>query len=698
MSSFEHLRIGLARHWLSLRAVWRRELNSLLVLPQTYAIACAYFVVSGIFFVTLLNTSHVPDLEQYYSNIATTLIVLAPIVAMRSFAEERSTGSLEIFLAWPVSRLATVLGKFSVNVLFTWMLLSISWVYVRILSGFAHIETTKQLSGFIALLLLALAFNAVSLAISATATSVAGGAFFAFLVLLGSWTLQWVDGWPLAKSLATFSPARRIQAAEQGVIYPSDLAYFAVVTAVGLILTVALLERSRGSTRRRNTIRVVSAAVAAATLITVPGVAFAHSNGQWDLTPGQRYTLTTLSKNIITRVHAPVALDAFVDPKSAEAVQIRNLVRRYEAAGLRTSFNVIDPDAQPGRMRLLGVKGYGQLLVGLNGKTELVDHFGEVAITTAIYHLSRPQPPRACFLFGHGERSITDTSAGGYSGLGSRLHQLGYDTTELALAAPGGDAVLASCTLLVVGGGTVPYLPDEVERLHRFGAQGRLLVLAEGGQTPPDIANTVLPNKEFSVGPGVVRDPSSLRTDPTSVVAFDYPSESPVTADLRQEKVPVVFVGAHPVTVTEDPDSRDQASATTIVRTSAGGSLTNGPDSKQHYGLAATADRSGIAPGTGPGDAGKPVISRSRVALVGGADVAANKYIGILGNADFVTGLVQWVAEDVPIIGAGRDPGGVRELHLTAGQQRQVVRKAVALPGFAAIVPLPLVLLRLKRG
>ncbi len=536
-----------------LRAVWRRELNSLLVLPQTYAIACAYFVVSGIFFVTLLNTSRVPDLEQYYSNIASTLIVLAPIVAMRSFAEERSTGSLEIFLAWPISRAVTVLGKFSVNVLFTWMLLSISWVYVRILSGFGRIETTKQLSGFLALLLLALAFNAVALAISAVSASVAGGAFMAFLVLLGTWTLQWADGWPLAKSLAAFSPPGIYAAAEQGVIYPSDLAYFAVVTAIGLILTVALLERHRGTRRQTNTVRIVLSAVAAATMVLAPGVAFARSNGQWDLTPGQRYTLTTLSKNIVDPGALAVSLDAFVDPNSAEAVQIRNLVRRYQAAGVRASLTIVDPDAQPGRMKTLGVKGYGQLLVGLNGKTELIDHFGEVAITTAIYHLSRPQPPRACFLFGHGERSVSDTSGGGYSGLASRLHQLGYDATTLALAAPGGEAILPSCALVIVGGGTAPLLADEVARLRQFvDQQGRLLVLAEGGPTPPASLNSLLSSLRFSVGPTVVRDQSALGNDPASVVAFDYPSESPVTATLQRDNVPVVFVGAHPVSVAED--------------------------------------------------------------------------------------------------------------------------------------------------
>jgi ABC-type transport system involved in multi-copper enzyme maturation permease subunit len=697
MSRDDSLRTRLSQGG-ALFAVWRRELNSLLVLPQTYAIAGAYLVVSGIFFVTLLNTTHTPDLEQYYSNIASTLIVLAPIVAMRSFAEERSTGSLETFLAWPISRTVTVLGKFSVNVAFTWVLLSISWVYVRILSGFAHIETTKQLSGFIALLLLGLAFNAVALAVSAVATSVAGGAFFAFLVLLGTWTLQWADGWPLAKSLAAYSPARRIQAAEQGVIYPSDLAYFAIVTAIGLVLTVALLERQCGTTRRKNTIRVAAAAVATVTVVAVPGVAFAHSDGQWDLTPGQRYTLTTLSKSIVTRVHGPVTLEAFVDPKSAEAVQIRNLVRRYQATGVRALLTIVDPDAQPGRMKSLGVKGYGQMLVGLNGKTELVDHFGEVAITTAIYHLSRPEPPRACFSFGHGERSISDTSESGYSGLASRLHQIGYETTTIALAAPGGDALLGSCTLVIVGGGTVPWLADEVGLLRHFADRGRLLVFAEGGQGAPDTANRLLPNVKISVGGDVVRDESSLRNDPASVVAFGYPSESPVTAHLQQERVPVVFVAAHPVRVADDARERDQASATTIVETSTAGSLSATGDTKQRYALAATADRSSIAGGTGPDDRANATINRSRVGVVGSADVAGNRYLDILGNADFVTGLIQWVAEDVPIIAAGRDPGGVRQLHLTAGQQRAVVRKAVILPSLASIVPLPLVLVRRKRG
>src|SRR5207244_9599242 len=74
--------------------VLRRELRALVTSPQTYAIAAAYLVLSGIFFLNILITSQIPDLEHYYSNIANTLLVLVPVEATRSFAERRRTVAL----------------------------------------------------------------------------------------------------------------------------------------------------------------------------------------------------------------------------------------------------------------------------------------------------------------------------------------------------------------------------------------------------------------------------------------------------------------------------------------------------------------------------------------------------------------------------------------------------------------------------
>ena len=120
--------------------VFRRELRTLVTSPQAWAIATAYLIISGLFFVTLLFSHPYADLERYYSNIETTLIVVAPIMAMRSFAEERRTGALDITLSWPVSRWTLVAGKWVANTVFTWGMVSIAWLYIYLLHTLGQAE------------------------------------------------------------------------------------------------------------------------------------------------------------------------------------------------------------------------------------------------------------------------------------------------------------------------------------------------------------------------------------------------------------------------------------------------------------------------------------------------------------------------------------------------------------------------------
>ena len=143
--------------------VLRRELRSLVRLPQTYGVAAAYLLISGIFFVNILISTEVADLASYYSNIANTLLVLVPVVAMRSFAEERRTGALDISLAWPTSRTGLVLGKFAANTLFVWFLGSVVWLYFSLVGSMASIEGSRTAGGFIGLLLMAMAFSSLAL-------------------------------------------------------------------------------------------------------------------------------------------------------------------------------------------------------------------------------------------------------------------------------------------------------------------------------------------------------------------------------------------------------------------------------------------------------------------------------------------------------------------------------------------------------
>ena len=677
----------MSRFGRSYGSVLRRELLSLVLLPQSYVIAAVYVVVSGVFFVSILGAQRQPDLERYFSNIASTLVVLVPVIAMRGFAEERATGGLDVVLSWPLSRAATVLAKFTANLLFVWTLLSTSWIYVRVLSHYGTVEVGKQTAGFIGLMALSAAFTAVALAISARSNSVTGGAFVAVLVLLCGWSAQYATGWPLGKTLAALSPARHIEAAEQGVLYPSDLAYFGVVILLGLGVTLALLDRQSGVPKREHA-RRVAAVVAVIGFCSIVTAAAGHLPGQIDMTPGQRFTLTSASKDIARAVKAPITVSAFVNPDSVEAVQVRSLTRRYRAAGVDMSLTIVDPDREPGQMKELGVSGYGDMLVRVGDRHELVDHFGEIALTSAIYRVGRDHPRQACFTTGHGERSLTDEGARGYSQFAAALARIGYQTRTVVPAAAGARGELATCDVVVVAGGVGRFEATEVALFEDFLRQGgRLTVLAEGGHTDPQSLNALLGSVGVEFKAGAVEDVAALAGDPASVVCHRYPSDTPITKHLADADLPTLVVGGQEIVTHDD-------SVTPILQTTPGAWIAGAPDRVARRTVAVAIDRTAVAAGQG----NRPSLLRSRVGVVGSADVGANGFLERFGNAEFMGSLVQWTASEAEIISASRDPGGARKLDMTRTDQRQIVRNAVVLPAVAAIIPLPITFRRLKRG
>jgi hypothetical protein len=676
-------------------AVTRRELGSLVVLPQTYGIAAAYVLISGIFFLTFFSTTRLPDLEQYYSNIATTLIVLAPVVAMRSFAEERRTGALDVTLSWPLSRRALVLGKYAVNTVYSWVLISVAWVYIRLLSGLGYMELGKAVAGFVGLLMLAAAFNAVALAVSARASSPAAAAFGGFGLLLALWTLQFGPGWLGQESAAGrlarwLAPSTHLEAAARGVLDLADVSYFGAAALIGIGLAVHFLEGARAGRRAYRLPRGQARLAFIGITAVVLNVSAASVEAQMDLTPTKRFTITSQSEAIAKRVDAPIRITGFVQPGSAEAVELRSLVRQYRNAHVSMTMKIVDPDTQPARARRLGVNGYHQMLVEVKGRRELVDDIGEIPLTSALARLGTASPPLACFTVGHGERDIEDENPGGIAVLGGYLRRLGMETKPLALGAAGGEERLARCSVVVVAGARTAFLAQEEALLARYTeTEGRLLVLVDPEGHARVEHNNLLRPWGLTVGEGVVQDRSSLVGDPTAVVAFDYPSSSPPTRALRREGVPVLLAGAAPVE--KALRLPEQAAVVPLVASSSKSRVDN--QSAGPFILAAVADWSTV----GPGSAG-PEIARTRVGVVGSVEFASNRLVDELGNRDLATGLIQWVAHQDDVISAGKAVGGVRKVVLTSAQHDRLVRNGVVWPTVCALVPLPVALLRLRRG
>jgi hypothetical protein len=191
-----------------------------------------------------------------------------------------------------------------------------------------------------------------------------------------------------------------------------------------------------------------------------------------------------------------------------------------------------------------------------------------------------------------------------------------------------------------------------------------------------------------------VRDRSALADDPTSVVAFNYPSESPPIRDLKRDGIPVLFVAPHPIEKATAGDVQALVPETVVplIASSSQSSIIGNP-AKGPFIIAALYDASEVSE-----QAGSARLTISRLAVVGSSAVASNRLIDNFGNHDFATGLVQWVGRETDVISAGRSFGGVRKIVLTRERRDHLVRSAIVFPALALLIPLPVVLMRLRRG
>ena len=525
-------------------SVLRKELRALVVSPFAWAVATAFLIVSGLFFVTLLFSYQLPDLERYFTNIETTFIVVAPVVAMRSFAEERRTGVLEVTLAWPVSRWQLVLGKFVANTLFTWSLASAAWLYVVLLDTLGPMHIAKAFAGFIGLLLLTAMFNAIALFVSARSASPAGAAFVGFGALLGLWILDFVPGWlggRFGRLVSNLAPTTHLAASGRGLLDLGDVLYFVAGTTVGIVLTVWSLPEPhrpgwRGAVARRSIVPLVFAAGA-----VVVGASAANATGQLDLTPQRSFTLTEQSQAVIDAIAQPIRIVGVVKPGSAQQVQIQALVRMYEVRNDGIELEFLDPDSQPARARRAG----GQRLRA-DGRRDRRPARGAQRHrrdrTDQRTPANRPHGSAAGVLHRRSRRAQHRRSpAAGFSRLALEMRQLGYDTVTMALGAEGGAERLAACGVVVVAGPRTLLEAGELTMLQTFATdEGRLVIFADP-QARDEVTsqlNTLIEPWGLRIGDGTVHDRSSLIDDPGSVVAFSYPSHSPVTMKLRLEHIP----------------------------------------------------------------------------------------------------------------------------------------------------------------
>ena len=166
----------------------RRELRGLVSSPGGWVVLGTFWLVAGLLLVSLLfrfrdgsiaiaqsgqlKTSaqgvHVNDwvIRPLLYNLGTVLVLFVPLLTMRSFAEERRSGNLELLLSQPLRGADLVMGKFLGSVLGLLLCLSVLAPHFVILALVTRPDWGAAFAGVLGLVLLGLLFSSVGLWIS----------------------------------------------------------------------------------------------------------------------------------------------------------------------------------------------------------------------------------------------------------------------------------------------------------------------------------------------------------------------------------------------------------------------------------------------------------------------------------------------------------------------------------------------------
>lgn len=237
-------------------AIVRKELRLYFGSPLVYVLAAVILVLAGYLFYTNLHLYLLlggQNLERglwmhQFLDMRQLLIVLVPMLTMRLLAEERRLGTLELLWTYPLRDVEIVLAKFLACWGVLLLVLGATAIHPVLLARIQPFPAGPLVAGYLGLALLAAAFVACGLFVSALTDSqlVAGAATYG--VLLFFWLLNWNEaavneGWlRVLRPLALFD---RFELFATGGVDTKDVVYFVLFTTVFLVVTLLALESRR---------------------------------------------------------------------------------------------------------------------------------------------------------------------------------------------------------------------------------------------------------------------------------------------------------------------------------------------------------------------------------------------------------------------------------------------------------------------
>ena len=245
-------------------AIADKELRSYFSSPIAYIIIGFFLLPFGVFFYLYLTAFVRQSMQQaqfggamninqnviryVLQNASVIILFIMPMITMRTYSEEKRSGTIELLLTSPVTDVEIILGKFFGALGLYIAMLSVTLPYMGILFYYGNPEWRPLVAAYLGLLLMGGAFVSLGLLISSTTNNQIVAGIVTFVVFL----LLWIVGWFAESAGPTIGPitswlsiTEHFDDFSKGIIDTKHVLYYLSLITFGLFLTAKSVDTER---------------------------------------------------------------------------------------------------------------------------------------------------------------------------------------------------------------------------------------------------------------------------------------------------------------------------------------------------------------------------------------------------------------------------------------------------------------------
>ena len=406
-------------------------------------------------------------------------------------------------------------------------------------------------------------------------------------------------------------------------------------------------------------------AIAVIAILAVANFVGYRHHKRFDLTTEKLYTLSDQTRQIVSGLQKDVNVVRFAKTPD---VTFDDLMAEYKTLSPHFKYQAVDPQQKPEIAQDYGATRMGDVFIAVGERKSRIESGaqGEVAeqdVTGAILKITSDKVKTVCFVTGHGEKSLSDSSQEGYSNADAGLKKENYLTKTVNLITESG--VPADCAVLVIAGPKQSYYPQETAWLGKYlDAAGDALVLVDPTTEPK--LDDFFQSWNVAVGNNIVIDASGMGqvigAGPTIPIVADF-GDSPITKGFTRSAT--FFPMARTASIADKSKSipemvdllKTSDRSFTIPNLPKGNKISFDPktDTRGPLSLGVSGSR-------------KVGEKNARLVVIGNSQFAMNPYISQLRNGDLFYNAIDWLAADENLISIRPKTATNRQVNLSEAQ------------------------------